>query len=618
MNQVITDPCVPDASELNPGLFLGKGNTATVKLRYLPTDLADAGGSEKLLALDSASWTVKVYDGSTLIIYGSDKEQVWSLAPTRQVTVEGYDVGLARLDLSYYRAPNTMGEADQINVTVVEADVDVAGVADEVEESPGGFIALNDDDDDADGVIDYDDGYNKDGIPGNADDENPSEDDLTDICFELSPSWLTAGSVTLSQTGSDKVALWYGMDRLTLPITWDLSDPQERADFEDFCSDSWASLVYVEGIAVSTSPRDVEFKLSFASGGTVVHEDTVKLTVVDVDLTAADLFGQVTEQYEEYPDGAFIHFNLDNDDNSDNTREAPKRPGADYAQTGTTPVAGENDLELVLPCLTPLLSEGVVTLTNTSQGKLWKSATKGSGNFVLGYGSLSWNLADTDQRSQFQQLCTNPLYMEGASSTGGTVSLLYYSPTAPLVDCDEVYYHFIAADCGNQPTTTGSPSQRSALEGAFPSLVRCEWSITVGPSPYYNCIAWSAGLTDRWVEQTIYEPGIGFVPDKWENGVYKVSIDKMYGDGNDIFVMADLDAFYATEAGVSPTATGPEDATVMYYDGYHGARKMNCACGSGKWIMYESKCGEGEQLEHRHDQLDNSTIGYGARTRYYK
>jgi len=119
MNQVITDPCVADASELNPGLFLGKGNTATVKLRYLPTDLADAGGSEKLLALDSASWTVKVYDGSTLIIYGSDKEQVWSLAPTRQVTVEGYEPGIARLDLSYYRAPYTLGEADQINVTVV-------------------------------------------------------------------------------------------------------------------------------------------------------------------------------------------------------------------------------------------------------------------------------------------------------------------------------------------------------------------------------------------------------------------------------------------------------------------------------------------------------------------
>jgi hypothetical protein len=120
MNQVITDPCVADASELNPGLFLGVGNTATVKLRYLPTNLADAGGSEKLLALDSASWTVKVYDGGTLIIYGSDKEQVWPLAPTRQVTVEGYEPGIARLDLSYYRDPVRLGETDQINVTVVE------------------------------------------------------------------------------------------------------------------------------------------------------------------------------------------------------------------------------------------------------------------------------------------------------------------------------------------------------------------------------------------------------------------------------------------------------------------------------------------------------------------
>jgi hypothetical protein len=238
---------------------------------------------------------------------------------------------------------------------------------------------------------------------------------------------------------------------------------------------------------------------------------------------------------------------------------------------------------------------------------------------VLGYGSLSWNLANSEQRTEFWELCTNPLYMEGADSNGGSVSLLYYSPTGPLVDLDEVYYHFIAADCGNQPRTTGSPSERSWLEIISSNLVRCEYSITADPSPYYNCIAWSAGLTDRVVWDTIQDPpgSMNYVAEKWEDGVHIISIDKMYGDKKDnIFTMTDLDAFYATVAGVSPIANGPEDATVMYYDNYHGAKKRNCSCGAGKWMMYESKCGEGFRIEHCHDQLDG--LAYGTRVRYYK
>jgi len=256
-------------------------------------------------------------------------------------------------------------------ITVVEADVDVAGVADEVEESTGGFIALNDDDDDGDGVIDYDDGYNKDGIPGNADDENPSEDDLTDIGFDLLPSWLDAGSVTLSQTGGDKVALWYGMERLTLPMDWDLSDPQERADFEDFCLDSWASWVYIEGIAVSANLRDVEFKLSYASAGTVVHEDIVKLTVVQVDLD----IGGVAES-EEIHTGGFMALNDDDDDDN----HTPDRD-----ENG--PVTNEDNLiEIILQKVRPEALTGNVTLKANAGGtyvRIWNGSTKGGTAITL-------------------------------------------------------------------------------------------------------------------------------------------------------------------------------------------------------------------------------------------
>jgi hypothetical protein len=50
--------------------------------------------------------------------------------------------------------------------------------------------------------------------------------------------------------------------------------------------------------------------------------------------------------------------------------------------------------------------------------------------------------------------------------------------------------------------------------------------------------------------------------------------------------------------------------------GYHAARKMSCSCGAGKWIMYKSKCGDWEVIEHVWDQLNGST--YGNTDRFYK
>jgi hypothetical protein len=198
---------------------------------------------------------------------------------------------------------------------------------------------------------------------------------------------------------------------------------------------------------------------------------------------------------------------------------------------------------------------------------------------------------------------------------GGNIVLRYINPPGAEIHSDTVKYTFIAADCGDQPRTDNG--QRERLEGWFLSMVRCEWSVTQSTSIYYNCIAFSAGLTSTWVDKTCFIPGIGYVASYIDGvGVYHVSIDKMYGDGDNNFEMSDLDAFYATEASLTPTATGPNDATVMYYDGYHAAKKKGCSCGAGKWIMYESKCGNAECIEHVYDQLDGSS--YGTRTRYYK
>jgi len=87
------------------------------------------------------------------------------------------------------------------------------------------------------------------------------------------------------------------------------------------------------------------------------------------------------------------------------------------------------------------------------------------------------------------------------------------------------------------------------------------------------------------------------------------------GNGNGVLELSEVDAFYALK-GYPNAASGPSDAQVMYYSGYHGARKAGCGCGSGKWIMYGSKCGQWERIEHVWDQLNGST--YGNPIRYYK
>jgi len=95
-----------------------------------------------------------------------------------------------------------------------------------------------------------------------------------------------------------------------------------------------------------------------------------------------------------------------------------------------------------------------------------------------------------------------------------------------------------------------------------------------------------------------------------------LGIEEEYGDNDGVFEDADMDAFYLEKKGYTPTASDETDAQVMYYSGFHAAKRKGCACGAGKWIMFESKCGEWLGIEHVHDQLNGPT--YGAPVRYYK
>ena len=568
-----------------------------------------------------------------LLIAGLDQSESWTAGSwCRTVYVEGmrassgYSYSDPRLKW-YYFGGSSHDSLDGWNGTpssnkrwtVVHVDMDMEGVKDEEYSSPdagkteetvpGGFVAYNDDDDNGNGTADR-----LENGPVN------NENDLVKITIKRPLPYTLIGYVCFNVTeGAGKVRIWTSQTKggtpVTLPAIYPLSDP------------NFPKELYVEGYETSSGLRDVTLSAYYTVSGKTFY-DHIKLTIVDLNLTATDLYGTILDRNEEDP-GAFIHFNLDNDNDSNNTVEGPKRPGADYADD-TTPVTGENNLKPLSLYMTPLLSEGVVTLSNTSQGELWKDAAKGTGNLLLGPGgNLSWNLANSQQRTQFGSLCANPLYMEGASSTGGTVSLVYYSPTGAQVDGDWVYYHFIAADCGDQPRTEAEDIyewnfvsgtwvpitgfvQRNGIESGQ-SLARCEYSITDNLAarsgsggkrcsiPEYNCIAWSVDDTANWFSD--------------------VYIAHNYGDQDDIFELADVNDFYLKKKGWTPITSGtPEEkaaqAEAIYYSGFHAARKKSCGCGAGKWIMYESKLGQYERIEHVWDQVSGTE--YGTASMFYK
>jgi len=121
------------------------------------------------------------------------------------------------------------------------------------------------------------------------------------------------------------------------------------------------------------------------------------------------------------------------------------------------------------------------------------------------------------------------------------------------------------------------------------------------PTAAYNCVAWSLGVTDEWW---------------WFDPIDKAP----FGNDNRVVEQAEMDAFYASHGFV--VTPNMEEAEIMLYRNAEGlshvARKMGlgCQCGAGHWIMFSSKDGSFDRLEHRRDQLNGGI--HGNHYRYYK
>lgn len=312
--------------------------------------------------------------------------------------------------------------------------------------------------------------------------------------------------------------------------------------------------------------------------------------VIKIITSATDLFGNVEKDNNGANKMAYVHWNIDNDNNATSSQSG-KHPDADYLKTSV--VSGENDLKSFSLSLYPMLDKGSVEISIGNNGKIWKSAQKGASSgtdsqLLLAAGTTKiWDLSDSTERNEFNSLGT--LFMEGIGSGSETLTIKYKDDKGNEVTSDTINYTFIAANCGNQPLL----DYRGSYEQAFPLLERCEWSITGSFSNIYNCIAYSVGETDRHYLPT--------------------DMDAV-GNNNGIFEESDIIDFYKSKGYKQTTA---EFATVMYYSKYHGAKKKSCSCGANQWDMWESKAGMASHvLEHRREQLNGAT--YGKPILYFK
>jgi hypothetical protein len=473
----------------------------------------------------------------------------------------------------------------------MRADVDIhdghngSMVPETEEETRGAFTVPNTNDTDGDSIIDWDDL------------DVPGEEDLIKVVFnkpepaakadELAAEdeYGVRGEMRIYAAGGPDIRLWKSSDK---------SGGQEtrtRIPIGDFPLTLW-----LEGGSASTALRDTTVSCTYELER---HDpsttDIAKVTFITMDLAANDLDGAVAEG-DEYAPGAFIHYNIDND----NGNTSGGDPVADYTEDG--PVAGENDLELASAAAFPAwLTTGTVALKRSGGGiKVWKAGAKGTANALLTtISEVTWDLSDPTERSDFNTVRTG-FYVEGCSDSTATLSLEYSQ--SGIGFADKVKYTGIAATCGEQP----DPTQRSTFETAFPAIKHCEWSITGDATAVYNCIAWSVGDTTKWYNKITSDRARGIV-----------GIDEEFGNDDGVFsVTDDMDPFYLAKTGYTPTASGAADAEVMYYSGFHAAKNLGCSCGFPKWLMYESKCGALERIEHVYSQLNGSS--YGTPTRYYK
>jgi len=252
-------------------------------------------GEDDLRIIDIES-VVGDLDGGTLIleaVNGEDRVKVWEsftnalpldlpkswdiksdIIPTN-LYIEGVQESTNWKDVKVRLrfTANGNNSDDYISMTVVGVDLDVDsdydgdidGDDDPIELSAGGVIVVNQDDDNGNGIPDWEESSSI-----------AREDDLRPIHIKLNPPDLSMGLLKIEAvSGGSKIKLWEGSNKVHATIL-----PKEWTNGVSAIPTN----LYIEGLAASDSLRDVELRISWTLG-TNKFSDNVKLTVLKVELT---------------------------------------------------------------------------------------------------------------------------------------------------------------------------------------------------------------------------------------------------------------------------------------------------------------------------------------------
>ena len=150
------------------------------------------------------------------------------------------------------------------------------------------------------------------------------------------------------------------------------------------------------------------------------------------------------------------------------------------------------------------------------------------------------------------------------------------------------------------PSVSGAVAPTSTIEtylsSRFPNLKSGDYCITGGETPDYNCHAYAAGNSSDFRKGS--------------------DIDRNWGNNDGNVTFADFDAYYNTEAGLSPAEDFcPADTKAVLFvknsEIKHSAKIVNTSCGE----MAESKLGRKWRIIHELYQLEGGP--YGEVARYY-
>ena len=384
----------------------------------------------------------------------------------------------------------------------------------------------------------------------------------------------------------------------------------------------------LRGTSASSVDGDGTVKISHTASGA---QDLAKFTVVEVDIAAHDLdhgLQQTVPETEEETVGAYIHYNIDDDDASGIwTPEYVKRPGADFEQESMA--MADDDLKRLNATVVPYGARGSLEFITSKVSIYGLDTCKRTENLVCknGWGRV-YSLGNQENLMRFGPGFL--LMAEGRAKGEGYVELRFHAPYGKVIS-DRVKYTCIAADCGDQPWVPPAGVQfnsdgeliffrnQQLVSGSYLNLIGCEWSVIGDASKFYNCVAWSVGKTNVAFEGVVHDGNIPVDRLMDDDGVVWVSLDQVYGNGNGFYEeQYDLDPFFLREADMVLTEN-IDDAEIIYYEGirgkFHVAKRRRCDCGNDHWLMFDSKCGEFEVIEHRPEQL---TSRYGHITRMYK